>query len=290
MRSDLFERAIHSSTLIPYSTYRLKIPYLFTLSPIHWHTETEISYVTSGCGEFTSGNVFIVAHEGDIIISPPNTLHSVKQHKDCSCCFDSFVFSPQMLGADENDRCTAACIKPFVNGLASVNNHITKKHPYYEEIKTSVENIFSCAIANTAQHDLLIKSELLRIFWLLQNNGDIYMLEKSEISKNESLRPAFDYINENYKNNITIEKLAEITHFSKSYFMAQFKATTGFGALEYLTQIRTKNACRWLEESKLSISDIAFECGFRNLSNFNKQFKKLVGCTPREYRKIVISD
>ncbi len=281
----LEEKVKHSSALVPYSYYKCLMPRLYAISPLHWHKEIELSYVIDGCGEFTVGDEKILAYSGDIIIVPPNTLHSVKEHGSNINRYDTLVFSPQILGAGNDDRCTAACIKPIVIGKAGINHRITREHPYYDEIKTSVENIFSCARANTPQHDLLLKSEMLRLFWLLENSGDIYMRQKTELARDESLRPAFDYIDKNFQSNITISTLAKVSHLSSSYFMGLFKAATGVGAIQYITQLRAKNACKLLGNSDMSIADVAFECGFRNLSNFNKQFKKLIGCTPGEYRK-----
>ena len=82
-----------------------------------------------------------------------------------------------------------------------------------------------------------------------------------------------------------MEKLAEITHLSKSYFMDRFKQAAGVGAVEYLIQLRIKKACELLVNTEKTTAEIAFECGFRNLSNYNRQFKRIVGCTPNEYRR-----
>ena len=93
-----------------------------------------------------------------------------------------------------------------------------------------------------------------------------------------------EFINENFCENITIEQLAEIVHLSKSYFMARFRQAAGVGAIEYINQLRIKKACAMLAESNLNASDVAFECGFRNLSNFNRTFKARRNCTPRDFR------
>ena len=75
-------------------------------------------------------------------------------------------------------------------------------------------------------------------------------------------------------------------NLSKSYFKARFRQAEGVGAIEYINQLRIKKACAMLADGSMNASDIAFECGFRNLSNFNRLFRKAVGCTPVQYRKI----
>lgn len=280
------EKRRHSSRLVPYSYYKCCIPDFFTGVPMHWHGEFEINYILQGQAEFICGDDRFISEQGDIIVIPPNMLHSISPHDSSSQLYDTIVFSADMLGANDNDRCAAECVRPLVIGSAGVNVRITKSHSYYGELKTTAENIFSCAKGNTPQLDMLLKSELLRLFWLLENSGDIYRAEKNENSKSELIRPAVEYINVNFRENITVEQLAETVHLSKSYFMNRFKAAAGVGAAEYIDQVRIKNACAVLTNTDMTSAQTAFECGFRNLSNFNRQFKKIVGCTPSEYRRM----
>ena len=67
--------------------------------------------------------------------------------------------------------------------------------------------------------------------------------------------------------------------------MSCFKQTFGLGAVEYLTQLRIKAACEALRSTTRSVSEIAYDNGFRNLSNFNRQFREVYGTAPGEYRK-----
>ena len=83
--------------------------------------------------------------------------------------------------------------------------------------------------------------------------------------------------------NITIADLAGQVNLSQSYFMQKFREMAGMGAAEYLNRLRIQKACEEILSGS-SISGAAFDCGFRNLSNFNRQFRMMVGCTPREYR------
>ena len=85
---------------------------------------------------------------------------------------------------------------------------------------------------------------------------------------------------------ITIEQLANTAHMSKSYFMGTFKKQVGMGAINYINQLRIKSACELLRSKNQNVSEIAFSCGFTNLSNFNRQFRRQIGITPKEYAKL----
>ena len=76
------ENKEHSTQLVPYSYYRSDIPDLLPDSAIHWHTEMEINYVRSGEGLYQVGSEHRVCRAGDIIVIPPNVLHSVYHEYD----------------------------------------------------------------------------------------------------------------------------------------------------------------------------------------------------------------
>lgn len=280
------EKRRHSSAIKPFSYYKCMIPDYFAQVPLHWHGEFEINYILCGCGEFICGDERFITHEGDILIVPPNMLHAIYPHGEDSQRYDTIVFSPALLGSSEDDRCAAECIRPLVNGNFGINCRISSSHQYYCEIKTTVENIFSCAKGDTSQLDMLLRSELLRLFWLLGNGGDIYRRQQADASRGELLRPVLQYISDNYCEELSIEHLAAVAHLSKSYFMGVFKRSAGVSAIEYINQLRIKEACEMLRTSEKTIAETAYECGFRNLSNFNKQFRRIVGCAPNEYKKL----
>ena len=280
----LKEKRKHSSELVPFSYYKCLIPDFFPCVPLHWHSEFELNYILDGSAEFLCGEERFITRKGDIVIIPPNMSHAIYTFGNSTQRYDTIVFSADMIGAHANDRSAAECIIPLMNSHSVIKPHITAEHPYYSEFKTITENIFSCAKGDSYKLDMLMKSELLRLFWLLEDNEDIHAAADCG-SEYSSIRSSLEYINENFCENITVQQLADISHLSKSYFMSRFRQSAGVGAIEYINQLRIKKACRLLLESSMSMTETAFECGFRNISNFNRQFKKLVGCTPCEYRK-----
>ncbi|MFN8239510.1 MAG: AraC family transcriptional regulator [Bacteroidales bacterium] len=101
---------------------------------------------------------------------------------------------------------------------------------------------------------------------------------------NKKLTDVFSYIRENYSRQISLKEVSDIAHMSPFAFSRFFKKNSGAGFVEYLNQVRTNKACYLLRETELQVQDIAIDCGFASISNFNKQFRKTVGLSPRDYR------
>ncbi len=95
------------------------------------------------------------------------------------------------------------------------------------------------------------------------------------------------YVTENYQNQIALPDVAAIAHMSESAFSRYFMKTTGNRFSDFVARIRIGRACTLLCETDDNISTIAFSSGFNNIANFNRQFIKLKGMTPRQYRQTV---
>lgn len=279
------EKRQHSTPLIPYSSYEVRIPESINNVTMHWHNEFELNRIVRGTGEFICGDDRFIAGAGDLILIPPNMLHAAYSHDNGELIYEAFVFHSAMLGANSNDRCTIECIRPIINGTLPVSGPIRPDSPNYADLAATAGQIFTCVQGNQPQLDLLLKSELLRFIWLLGQNSGTVCHDVSSISYSEIIRPALEYMIENLQENITIDQLADLSHLSKSYFMSCFKKAVGMGAIEHLTHLRINAACDALSDTDKMISEIAFTCGYSNLSNFNRQFKQIMGCSPKEYRK-----
>lgn len=279
------EKKQHSSLYIPYSYYDCVIPDFFPSVPLHWHTEFEISLVSKGTGIFRCGNRSVIAGAGDIIIILPNMLHSISPYNNEQFCYNTILFNQTMVYGSCDDRCYTECLSLFCASGSYIRLPVTAEHPCYDQMKNALETVMNCARKNSGQTDLLLKSELLRIFWLLLQNNDLCHLGHEDALPMDSIRPALEYIRSDYGNDITVEQLADTCHLSKSYFMNLFRKVTGLSAIEYVNQIRIQAACELLSTTNILSSDAAFTCGFRNLSNFNRQFRKFTGFSPSGYRK-----
>ena len=275
------ENRVHSSELKPFSFYQCVIPDHFNCVPMHWHSEFELNFIREGSAQFICGEERFTSSKGDIIITLPNVLHSIYPCADSRQVYDTLVFSHEIFGGSDSDRYMSECIRPLINGSMRVQTHITPCHHYYPELEMTVGNIFSCAKGDLPQLDMLMRSELIRLFWLLETEAET---DTVLCGSDSIIRPALEYIAEHYSEAITVKQLAAAVHLSESYFMNQFRQHVGLSAVEYITHFRISRACRSLVGTKKSVLEIAFDCGYRNISNFNRQFRRAAGCSPTEYR------
>lgn len=279
------EKCQHSSSLVPYSIYECNIPRSFPNVPMHWHKEVEIDYVLSGKGKFICGEEHFGVREGDVIIIPPNILHAAYPFSQENLQYKAFVFHLNMLGLESNDRSSSSYIRPFLVGEMHLIVKYDMAHTDYLVMRPLVETLLTNAGKNTSHDDLLVKGILLQLFWILTKPENILKSSKKHSGYAALVRPAIEHMTYDYMNIITVQELASKCSICPSHFMNSFKKAVGCSAIEYLTHIRIKTACTALEETTDSIATIANNCGYNNLSNFNRQFKKITGVLPHELRK-----
>ena len=103
---------------------------------------------------------------------------------------------------------------------------------------------------------------------------------------NANIQQVIRYINLHYTEEIRLSQLAELTDMTPVSFSRFFKLRTGKSLSDYIIDIRLGHATRQLVDSTKTVAEICYECGFNNLSNFNRIFKKKKGCSPKEFREI----
>lgn len=244
------EKRQHSTTYVPYSFYECDMPRFFLDVPMHWHSEFELNYVVRGRGEFVCGGEKFIGKAGDLLILQPNVLHAACPCGENGLLYYALVFSPAMLGAGVHDRCTAESIRPLINGNDKVGPFISTDADNFPQLRTCAEQIFSCVREDIPQSDLLLKSELLRFFWLLETDESILQQGEPKVDGGESVRPALEYMMAHYSEPVSVERLASLTHLSTSYFMGCFKKAVGLSSIEYLRHLRVNAACDLLLSSK----------------------------------------
>lgn len=89
----------------------------------------------------------------------------------------------------------------------------------------------------------------------------------------------------NYRGEVDLKALAEMVSMAEGSLCRFFKQNIGMTIFEYLNKIKVEFACKLLMDPDLSILDVCLDSGFNNLSHFNKQFKRIIGLPPKEYRK-----
>ena len=105
------------------------------------------------------------------------------------------------------------------------------------------------------------------------------------------INKAHDYMNKNYSNDISLEDIANYSGMNSSALCRYYKKRTGKTMFEYLSELRISYAVKLLANRNITISQVAYDCGYNSLSHFNHQFKGITGRTPSEYcKKLVYSN
>lgn len=99
------------------------------------------------------------------------------------------------------------------------------------------------------------------------------------------IQMALSYIQEHYKDDLTLQEVADFVHMSKNYFSEQFKRHTGNNFIDFVIRLRIHHAKHLLETTHLKVLEVGFQSGFHSPKHFLKLFKRLVGTTPAEYRE-----
>jgi AraC-like DNA-binding protein len=144
----------------------------------------------------------------------------------------------------------------------------------------------------TEKHGFDSVLELLSVLHTLSISENMRTLADVAFSGNESIsynsrriEQVMAYLNKNFEREITLADAAKQAAMSEVAFSRFFKARTGKTFVDTLNEIRLGHASRMLIDTTHSISEIAYRCGFNNLSNFNRTFKKKKDCTPKEFRQ-----
>jgi AraC-like DNA-binding protein len=107
-------------------------------------------------------------------------------------------------------------------------------------------------------------------------------IDQSEATR---LNKVFQYVSDNFLQKITLSEIASVANLSAKAFCRYFKSKTGKTFYDYLLEVRVAHACHLLLEKDMSIYEVCYDCGFNNLSNFNRYFKKIMGKTPTDYKR-----
>jgi len=131
---------------------------------------------------------------------------------------------------------------------------------------------------------------LLEILYELSLQENYHLLASKSFAnvknapESKRVRQVEEYIDKNYKQEIRLKTLADIAGMTPAAFSRFFRTRTGKTVSDYMIDIRLGHAARLLVDSPTSVAEICYACGFNNISNFNRIFKKKKGCTPTAFR------
>jgi AraC-like DNA-binding protein len=158
---------------------------------------------------------------------------------------------------------------------------------FSEEDARSAEKYLQQMVTNKGIDKMIDFFNVLRVMCASEKRGSLcsenYKIAFDEHG-NKKMTDVYTYIRENFDKPISLDRIAKIAKMSPFAFSRFFKKNCGAGFVEYLNRVRTNKACYLLRETEYQIQDIAIECGFASISNFNKQFRKTEGISPRDFR------
>ena len=178
----------------------------------------------------------------------------------------------------ESGDLTAVKAKMF--GLTAILSREVSESPFFsdEPLELDIEDIN--ILYDEQSPEALSREFSVLVGQLAKKFSDNLYNGASEITAK-----TIQYINRNFRNKISLNKIADILHVNQSYLSMLFKQETGVSFTEYLTSLRIREAKRLLAESNLSMIDISMQCGFDDQSYFTKVFRKSEGITPKQFRK-----
>ncbi|KHD85050.1 hypothetical protein NG54_11485 [Heyndrickxia ginsengihumi] len=238
----------------------------------HSHDYYQIYYVTSGEGDFIVGNEIVTLGRGMYLFTRPNDIHGISDTREVDgkplrmLEVKYVVFDREFQESLNKLPIVCQGSENIENMLELVFNEAIDTLPWYLEIST---HTFIAALYYMVRY------------------------QKIEIStnsqKSQVVEKIKENIQENYKNEVSLDKLSQFVGRSKNYICKAFRESTGMTINLYLNKVRIDKAAELLVNTNLDISEISNDVGYNNIYHFIKSFKKIVGTSPGNFRKNELS-
>lgn len=280
----------HQSSLIDMSfTVREYLQPHFT-SPFHFHDSYELIYIAKSFGKLYSANNIVNFNEGEVYLMGSGFAHCFHNDKafiqsgQTAHAIVAF-FKDDFMGKDFFNKGELTKIKDLLNksvyGIKITN------------VQEKVKSAFHEMAASKGMDTLVILLDLLNKLSNLPKEN-FYSINsptiKPSVNFNDSrkLELVVQYVVENFKDDLDNKKAASLACLNEAAFCRYFKRRTEKTFSQFVNYVRISHATSLLLKEEMSIANICFECGFNNISYFNRQFKEIIGQTPLEYRKAFV--
>lgn len=258
----------------------------------HYHPELELIYVKEGCGTRTIGDKLDNFTAGEVVFVGSNLPHEWKNHEVLNqnehhpkshsivAYFDKNVFSKAFYDLRE------------ANKINCLLNRARRGIKVTGETRSIIAERMEALVNKKDFEKILSLMEILHIL-SMSTEVEYFVYEGYEgtvqQNRNDRLSDVFTYVTTNYSQDISLEEISRVVHLTPPAFCRLFKQKTNRPFVSYLNEVRISNACKFLSETSYNISEVAFHCGYKTLSNFNKFFKKSTGLSPKAYRERTIA-
>lgn len=252
----------------------------------HYHNHYEISFITEGAGKRIVADSIEEFQPGDLVFlgrSLPHVWIADKEQRVWTnrtlemvyLQFDSNVLSQPMLVLPEFKNIQHA-ISLSERGIQIVGDTLNEVSELL--LQMPYLNIFDRMLFLYKILDLIGRSSSLAQL------ASLDYIKTRFSTNNKRIAVIHEYMMKNYKEDLNLKKIADLVNLAETSLCRFFKENMGLTLFAYLNKIKTEFACQLLMDMDLSILEVCLDSGFNNVSHFNKQFKRMVGMTPKEYR------
>ncbi len=254
----------------------------------HYHEYIEIVFGLFGTFLVSVNGQEHRISEGDVLFVNSKEPHAFRRLPDSG--YICLQFSPDLLFSTSRTSFEARYIMPFIMSSTSPQRHFTAEELEGSNMSALVSNVNTEYLQADYGYELAVRSDICRIFlWFIRkwksqgvNIGISSGVRSEDLNR---LEDVLSFIDKNYMNPISAEKMAMMCNMSYSYFSRFFKSTIGKTFSEYLTFVRVTQAEKLLVSTGYNVSQIAMETGFSNASYFITQFKKQRHMTPKKFKQ-----
>lgn len=247
----------------------------------HYHPEIELVYVNGGSGKRRIGSHISYYTDGDLILIGSNLPHCGLTDSLTGNLSETVVqMKIDFLG---NDFFNIPEMKKIQGLFEMAKSGISFGGRTKQKLGEKMEVL-------EYQHDFQKLLSILNILNELAKSEDFTLLNaegfslKTEIKDNDRINTVFNHVQNNFKEDITLDEIAGIANMTVPSFCRYFKKVTNKTFTQFVNECRLVHASKLLAEKPISITDVCFESGFNNFSHFNKSFKAFTGQNPSEYR------
>ncbi|MFB5676232.1 helix-turn-helix domain-containing protein [Paenibacillus terreus] len=289
---DLKEKLQHGNKHFRVGVYKTHVPGFRNLVLYsHWNEELEFLFMDKGSAQFYVGQEKIILNSGDVLIIPPNMLHSASRVDEGEIVFYAVLVHYNFLSSFENDLIQNKYVSSLFLQRRQYPLVMKKDSDTQSGLLPILREITQVYFDKPAGYELKIKAMLFEILFRMEGCvTDTELVPGRALGNHNSLLAIrfLSYIKENYSHRISLNDMAKQVNMNPSYFCRFVKKHFDLTPLELLNQHRLLEAVNLLETSDKKIVEISNLTGFSNVNRFTETFKKVYGCTPTQYRSTIL--